>query len=62
MVNLSERNLKYTLSTQAIERISPSKHAVRLCEHMAEGKLTANTAVNLIKKKYGVSERTARHR
>jgi hypothetical protein len=57
MTSLSEQNLKYTLSTQAIERIIPSKDAVRLCEHMSQGKLTANMAVELIKKKYGVSER-----
>lgn len=60
MASLAEQNLKYTLSTQAIERATPSKEAIKLCEHMSQGKVTANVAVDLIKKKYGISDRADR--
>ena len=60
MADVTKKNLKYTLSTQAIEQAIPSKEAIKLCEHMSQGKVTADAAVDLLKKKYGISDRTIR--
>lgn len=55
MPRTAQQKIKYTLSTQAIERITPSKDALRLCEQLSEGKLSANAAVDTIKQKYGLT-------
>lgn len=60
MSNVFEQNVKYTLSTQAIEQAIPSEDAIKLCKRMSQGKVTANDAVDLLKKKYGVSDRVGR--
>lgn len=52
-----DKNLKYTLATHAVERMVPSKEAVQLCRENAEGRINADTAVKLIKQKYGVDSR-----
>lgn len=54
------QKLQYTLSTQAIERVVPSKEAVRLCEKLSAGKLTANAAIDLIKAQYGLTRGISR--
>ncbi len=56
----STQNLKYTISTQAIERITPSKDALSLCEKLSAGKVSANSAVDAIKEKYGLTRGAAR--
>lgn len=61
MASLAEQNVKYTISTGAIEKAIPSKDAIKLCERMSKGDLTANAAVDLLKKKYGLIDRTKRH-
>ena len=48
-------SLKYTLSTHAAERMTPSKEAIRLCERAESGKMTADDAVRAIREKYGLS-------
>lgn len=60
MANIRSQNLKYTLSTQAVERVTPSKDAVRLCERLSEGKVSANAAVDAIKQKYGLARGISR--
>lgn len=60
MIRSAQQNMKYTLSTQAIERITPSKDALRLCEKLSDGKLSANAAVDAIKQKYGVTRGNSR--
>lgn len=60
MAYLAKQSIEYTLSTQAIERAIPSKDAMRLCELMSQGEVAANAAVDLLKKKYGVSDRSGR--
>ncbi len=61
MVNIAEQNLKYTISTGAIEKAIPSKNAIKLCESMSQGNITANAAVDLLKKKYGLVDRVKCH-
>ncbi|NMA37379.1 MAG: hypothetical protein GX942_03625 [Papillibacter sp.] len=51
----TQQYMKYTLSTQAIERIIPSEEAILLCQKISDGKLNANTAVDKIKQKYGLT-------
>lgn len=60
MIRTAQQNMKYTLSTQAIERITPSKDALRLCEKLSDGKLSANAAVDTIKQKYGLTRGNSR--
>lgn len=50
----SSQNLKYTIATQAIDRVTPSKDALSLCEKLSTGKISANDAVDAVKKKYGL--------
>lgn len=54
MSHEAQQNMKYTLSTQAIERIVPSEEAIILCQKISDGKLNANAAVDKIKQKYGL--------
>lgn len=56
MAKRVDKNLKYTLATHAAERMVPSKEAVQLCRENAEGRINADTAVKLIKQKYGVEK------
>lgn len=43
------RNVKHTLSTQAIEGITPSRQVIRLCKKLSDGTVTADAAVEAIK-------------
>ena len=56
----TQQSIKYTLSTGAIERVTPSREAVRLCEELTKGKVNANAAVEAIKVKYGLVGREQR--
>ncbi len=60
MNRTAQQDMKYTLSTQAIERVTPSKDALRLCEKISDGKLSANAAVDAIKQKHGVTRGSSR--
>lgn len=51
----SSQNLKYTIATQAIDRVTPSKDALSLCKKLSAGKISANDAVDAIKEKYGLT-------
>ncbi len=55
-----KNNLKYTLSTQAIEKVTPSKDALSLCEKLSAGKVSANSAVEIIKQKYDLTRGVSR--
>ena len=46
--------MKYAVSTQAIERVTPNKDALHLYEKLSDGKLSANAAVDTMKQKYGL--------
>ena len=57
MADMRQPNVKYALSTGAIEHVAPSKEAVRLCEKLCKGKISADAAVASIKEKYGLAGR-----
>lgn len=46
--------IQYTLATHAAEGMTPSKQAVRLCEKIADGRMSADRAVEEIKARYGL--------
>lgn len=48
----TNRHLKYTLGTLAVERLTPSRHAVRLCTELSDGKISVDQALRLVKEKY----------
>lgn len=50
----SKQQIAYILSTHAIEKMVPSKEAIRLCEKMADGAMDADTAVSTILERYGL--------
>ena len=52
MQEQTNRHLKYTLGTLAVERLTPSKHAVRLCAKLSEGKISVDQALRSVKEKY----------
>lgn len=54
MTRSAQQRIKYILATQAIERLTPSKDALCLCEKVSDGELSADEAVDIIKQKYGL--------
>lgn len=54
MTQKSKRQLEYTISTHAIEHLTPSQEAIRLCRQMSEGKLDADSAVAALLHQYGL--------
>ncbi|MGE4277499.1 MAG: hypothetical protein AB7E30_10050 [Lawsonibacter sp.] len=60
MADSMQQNLKYTLDTGAIERVAPSKDAVRLCKNLSKGKVSADAAMATLKLKYGLVGREKR--
>lgn len=57
MTPKAKQSLKYTLATLAVEKVAPSRKAVRLCEEIAEGRISADSAVEQIKRYYGIESR-----
>lgn len=49
-----EKQLEYTLATHAVEQLVPSEEALRLCEQMADGAVTADAAVSSVLERYGL--------
>ena len=60
MTQKSKKQIEYTLSTHAIERLTPSREAIRLCEQLSDGKINAEQAVDLLLRQYGL-KRVARN-
>lgn len=54
MTPKGKESLKYTLATLAIEKVTPSRKAIRLCEEITEGRISADNAVEQIKRYYGI--------
>ena len=54
MTKRSQQQINYTLATHAIEKLMPSKMALRLCEQVTNGKMNADTAVTAILQQYGL--------
>ena len=59
MTKKAENQIKYTLSTMAIEQIAPSSEALSLCEAMADSRITADEAVNSVLERYGLRKANA---
>lgn len=55
MTRKVKQQIKYTLAAQAVEKLIPSKEALRLCEQMANGTVNADTAVSSILERYGLA-------
>ena len=51
-----EKNLEYTLATQAIEKLRPSQKAIDLCEQVGTGEISADTAVSILLKHYALDQ------
>ena len=60
MTQRAKEQIAYTLATHAVERVTPSREAVRYCEQVSDGKLSADQAVEKLLKRYGVT-RNAKH-
>jgi len=54
MTPKAKESLKYTL---AVEKVTPSRKVVRLCEKISEGRISADNAVKQIKRYYGIESR-----
>lgn len=57
MTPKAKESLKYTLATLAVEKVTPSRKAIRLCEKIAEGHISGDSAVEQIKRSYGIESR-----
>lgn len=54
MTRQGKQQIEYTLATHAIEKLIPSKEALRLCEQMSNGSMNADAAVSSILERYGL--------
>lgn len=52
MPQKSKRQLEYTTATHVIERLTPSRDALRLCEQVSNGEISADTAVEMLLQSY----------
>ena len=59
MTQESRKQIDYALSTQAIEKLFPSKAALRLCEDVSSGILSTDEAVAALLKQYGLTQASA---
>lgn len=53
----AKESVKYTLATLAIEKVTPSRRTIRLCEKITEGRISPDSAVEQIKRYYGIENR-----
>ncbi len=56
MTQKSKRQLEYVASTYAVERLTPSQDAMRLCEQLSDGKISADAAVDVLLRLYGLKQ------
>ena len=56
MTQKSRKQMEYAVSTIAIEKLFPSEEALRLCERVSSGTLSADDAVSSILKRYGLEQ------
>lgn len=54
MTQKSRKQLEYTTATHAVEHLTPSRDAMRLCEQISDGKISADTAVETLLRLYGL--------
>ncbi len=60
MTQKAQTVIRYTVGTHAAEKMTPSRKALRLCEKIADGHITADHAVEKIKLNYGLRASDAR--
>lgn len=60
MTEIRKKEIEYTLVTQAVESIIPSRNAIALCEKMSEGLISADAAVSAILNAHGIN-RVVKH-
>lgn len=56
MTRETQKNINYTLSTLAIEGLTPSKETVKLCEKMSDGEIELEDVLFAIRKKYNLGD------
>lgn len=54
MTQKSKKQLEYIASTHAVEHLTPSQDAMRLCEQLSDGKISADAAVDTLLRLYGL--------
>ena len=54
MTTNTKKNIEYTLSTFAVEGLKPSKEAVKIYEHLDEGKISLSDAIKAIENKHNL--------
>lgn len=59
MTQKAKANVKYTIATHAAEKITLPREAITLCEKIADGHISGDTAVAEILRRYGVESRRA---
>lgn len=59
MTREASKQIEYSLSTLAIEKLSPSREAMKLCEQMSDGEISTEAAVAAIINRY--SSRRMKH-
>lgn len=59
MMQKTKKQMDYALSTQAIEKLFPSKEALRLCEQVSSGKISTDEAIASLLKQYGLNRVSA---
>lgn len=59
MAHKSKWQLEYTTATHAIERLTPSWDALRLCEQVSGGKINADAAVGALLRLHGLKRASA---
>ncbi len=54
MTQKARSAVRYTVGTHAVEKMTPSPRAIRLCEKIADGHISANHAIEEIKRSFGL--------
>lgn len=60
MTEIRKKEIEYTLVTQAVESIIPSRNVITLCEKMSEGLISADAAVSAVLNAHGI-KRVVKH-
>ena len=56
MTQKSKKNLEYTACTYAVENLAPSRDAMRLCELISDGMISADAAVKKLLQLYSLKQ------
>lgn len=56
MTQKSKKQLEYIASTHAVECLTPSQDAMRLCEQLSDGKISADAAAEALLWLYGLNQ------